>query len=151
MDQTFVLRGNLPATIDAKGRLKVPTGFFAIIAQEYGRDLFLTSVLGDCVRVYPLRVWAEVEEKLAKISTQHPARVKFLERVNFYGQVATLDSQGRVVIPPRLREAAHMTGEVDVLGQYDHLEVWNHERLVAKLQRETFTDDEARALADLGI
>ena len=45
----------------------------------------------------------------------------------------------------------HRVGEVDVFGQYNYLEVWNHERFVAKLQREPFTDDDARALSDLGL
>ena len=44
-----------------------------------------------------------------------------------------------------------MSGEVDVLGQYDWLDVWNHERFVAKLQREPYTDEDARALSDFGI
>ena len=44
-----------------------------------------------------------------------------------------------------------MTGEVDVLGQQNFLEVWNHERFVARLLTEPFTDDDARALADFGI
>jgi len=44
-----------------------------------------------------------------------------------------------------------MVGDVDVLGQVDFLEVWNHDRFLAKLQREPFTDDDARALADFGI
>jgi len=44
-----------------------------------------------------------------------------------------------------------MTGEVAVLGSSDYLDVWNHERLIAKLQREPFTDDDARALSEFGI
>jgi hypothetical protein len=44
-----------------------------------------------------------------------------------------------------------MTGEVDVLGHQKYLEVWNHERFLARLQREPFNDDDARALADFGI
>ena len=96
-------------------------------------------------------VWIETEKKLALIPTTHPSRLKFLDRVNFYGQLADIDSQGRVVIPARLRESASMVGEVDVFGQYNYLEVWNHERFVAKLQREPFTDEDARALSDLGL
>jgi DNA-binding transcriptional regulator/RsmH inhibitor MraZ len=65
--------------------------------------------------------------------------------------VAEIDSQGRVVIPPRLRESAAMAGEVDVFGQYDFLDVWNHERFAAKLQREPYTDDDAKALSQFGI
>lgn len=77
--------------------------------------------------------------------------MKFLDRVNFYGQLAEIDTQGRVVIPSRLRESAAMAGEVDVFGQFNYLEVWNHERFVAKLQREPFTEADARALSDLGL
>jgi DNA-binding transcriptional regulator/RsmH inhibitor MraZ len=44
-----------------------------------------------------------------------------------------------------------MAGDVDVLGQYDHLDVWNHERFLAKLQREPYTEDDARSLAEFGI
>ena len=79
----------------------------------------------------------------------HPARQRFLDRVNFYGQVAELDPQGRVLIQPRLRDSALMNGEVDVLGQQNYLEVWNHERLVARLLAEPFTDDDAKALFGL--
>lgn len=146
-----MLRGNSPAKIDDKGRLKVPNGFRAYLEKEYGRELFVTSLHGDSVRIYPMPVWAGIERKLGQIPSAHPSRQKYLDRVNFYGQHGELDSQGRVLIPQRLREAAHMIGEVDVFGQFDFLEVWNHERFLAKLQREPFTDDDARALSDLGI
>jgi MraZ protein len=95
--------------------------------------------------------WLGVEERLARMPREHPARQKFLDRVNYYGQIGGLDVQGRVLIPPRLREAAAMTGDVDVLGQVDYLEVWNHERLLAKLQREPFTNEDAARLAEFGI
>ena len=146
-----MLRGNAPAKIDDKGRLKVPNAFRAVIHEEHGRDLFVTSLTGESVRVYPMPVWLDVERRLAQMPSSHPARMKFLDRVNFYGQVAELDPQGRVLIQPRLRDSAQMSGEVDVLGQQNYLEVWNHERFVAKLHRDPFTDEDARALADFGI
>jgi MraZ protein len=146
-----VLRGNSPAKIDDRGRLKIPNGFRSFIQDEHGRELFVTSVHGDSVRIYPMSVWAVVEQKLAQIPSSHPSRLKFLDRVNFYGQVTELDSQGRVVIPARLRESATIVGDVDVLGQINYLEVWNHERFVARLQHEPFTDNDARALSDLGL
>jgi len=146
-----VLRGNSPAKIDDRGRLKIPNGFRALIEDEHGRELFVTSLHGDSVRIYPMPVWADVERKLALIPSAHPSRLRFLDRVNFFGQVSEIDTQGRVVIPPRLRESATMVGEVDVFGQMNYLEVWNHERFVAKMQREPFTDEDARALSDLGL
>jgi MraZ protein len=83
--------------------------------------------------------------------TTHPSRLRFLDRVNYFGQTGELDTQGRVLIPLRLREAATMDGEVDVLGQYNCLDVWNHERFLSKLQRDLYTEDDARALSEFGI
>src|SRR5262245_3419160 len=96
-------------------------------------------------------VWLAVEQRLSRMPSTHPARMKFLDRVNYYGQIGEFDAQGRLSIPSRLREAAGMTGDVDVLGQVEYLEVWNHERFLAKLQREPFTDEDSKALAEFGI
>jgi len=147
-----VLRGSYSARIDDKGRLKIPNAFKALVESQHGaKGVYVTSLTGNSVRIYPMNVWLAVEERLSRIPTTHPARGKFLDRVNFYGQATEFDVQGRVLIPPRLREAAGMTGEVDVLGQVEFLEVWNHERFVTKLNSEPFTDDDARALAEHGI
>jgi MraZ protein len=146
-----VFRGNAPARIDDKGRLKVPNAFRSLLESKYGRDLFLTSTNGEYVRIYPMPVWLETEEKLGKMPGTHPARLRFLDRINYFGQTGELDAQGRVIIPQRLRESATMVGDVDVLGQYNVLDVWNHDRFVAKLQREPYTDDDARALSEFGI
>jgi MraZ protein len=146
-----VLRGCHSARIDAKGRLKIPNAFRALIAGKHGVELYLTSLSGDSVRIYPMPVWQAVEERLARMASTHPARLKFLDRVNYFGQAGEFDGQGRVLIPGRLREAAGIAGDVDVLGQVDYLDIWNHDRFVSKLQREPFSDDDARALADAGI
>jgi MraZ protein len=146
-----VLRGNYTARIDDKGRLKIPNAFRGLIEGQHGADVFVTSLSGESVRIYPMPVWMALEEKLARVPSTHPARIKFFDRVNYFGQPSAFDNQGRVVIHPRLRESASMNGEVDVFGQYDHLEVWNHERFVSKLQREPFTDEDAKALSEFGI
>jgi MraZ protein len=146
-----VLRGNAPARIDDKGRLKVPNAFRSLLEKKYGRDLFLTSLTGEYVRVYPMPVWLEIEEKLGQMPSTHPAKLRYLDRVNYFGQVAELDAQGRVIIPVRLRESATMNGDVDVLGQYNYLDVWNHDRFLTKLQRDAYTDEDAKALSAFGI
>lgn len=146
-----MLRGNAPAKIDDKGRLKIPNAFRAAIAEQHGREVFVTSITGESVLVYPMPVWIEIERKLAQAPSTHPAKRKFLDRVSFYGQVAEFDDQGRLIIQPLLRAEALMTGEVAVLGQLTHLEVWNQDRFRAKLQREPFGDADATALSDLGI
>mgnify|MGYP002784844376 CR=1 FL=1 len=146
-----MLRGNAPARVDEKGRLKVPTAFRSLVEAEHGRELFVTSLTGEYVRLYPMPVWLELEKKLLAMPAGHPSRLRYLDRINYFGAASEFDGQGRVLIPYRLREAATMTGDVDVLGQVNFLDVWNHDRFLSKLQREPFTDDDARALAEFGI
>ncbi len=146
-----MLRGSTSARIDDKGRLKVPNAFRRLVEQKHGREVFLTSLTGEYVRIYPMPVWLELEERLAAMPSTHPAKLRFLDRVNYFGSDGELDQQGRVIIPARLRDAATMNGDVDVLGQVDYLDVWNHDRFVAKMQRDPFTDDDARALSEFGI
>jgi MraZ protein len=146
-----VLRGNHTARIDDKGRLKIPNAFRALIEKTHGAELFVTSLTGESVRMYPMPVWLALEEKLARTPTTLPARTKFLDRVNYFGQTAAIDAQGRVLIHPRLRESAGMDGDVDVFGLYDRLEVWNHERFVTRLQADPFNDADAKALSEFGI
>lgn len=146
-----MFRGNAPARIDDKGRLKVPNAFRSLLERKYGRELFLTSLSGEYVRIYPMPVWLEIEQKLGEMPSTHPSKLRFLDRANYFGQAAELDAQGRVIIPLRLRDAATMAGEVDVVGQYNYLDVWNHDRFLTKLQREPYTDDDARALSGFGI
>ena len=146
-----MLRGNYAAKIDDKGRLKIPNAFRALVEKAHGSELFVTSLTGESVRVYPMPVWLALEERLARAPSTHPSRSRFLDRVNYFGQAAEIDAQGRVVIHARLRETAGMSGDVDVFGLVDHLDVWNHERFVSKMQREPYTDDDARALSEFGI
>ena len=98
-----------------------------------------------------MQVWLEIEEKLSRIPGNHPSRLKFLDRVNYFGQTGELDGQGRVVIPAHLRDSASIVGDVRVFGRIDYLEVWNEERFAQKLQREPWMDDDGLKLADHGI
>ena len=129
----------------------MPNAFKSLLESKYGRELFLTSLSGEHVRIYPMPVWLEIEEKLGRMPSAHPSRLRYLDRVNYFGQVGELDAQGRVLIPVRLRDAATMSGDVDVLGQFNCLDVWNHDRFLMKLQRDAYTDDDARALSEFGI
>jgi len=143
-----VLRGNATATIDDKGRLKIPSGFRASIDASWGSDFYVTSLSGESGLIYPLPVWQEIEERLAKLPSFDPTKKKFLDRTNYYGQLASADKSGRILIPALLRESAEMTGEVAVLGSLNFLEVWNHKRFIDRLETQQFTDDD---YAKLGI
>ncbi len=146
-----MFRGNAPAKIDDRGRLKVPTSFRRLLEDSHGPDVFVTSIHGTSTLVYPLPVWDELEERLSKLPATHSVKRRFLERVAYYGQQTRLDSQARIVIPQILREKARMSGEVLVFGRLDHLEVWNRELFESKLDQDPFTDDDYESLSEGGI
>src|SRR5579863_6081229 len=145
-----MLRGNYPATADEKGRVKIPADFLAELRRS-GKTFYVTSATGDHARIYPMKAWEEIEKKLAKRSSYNPARQKFLARTNYYGQVVELDGQGRILIPPVLRDTAQMKGEVTVNGALNILEVWNHARFLEQMKSNPMTPEDEKALDQSGI
>lgn len=146
-----MFRGSAPATVDDKGRLKVPTDFRRQLEERFGSEVFVTSVLGDRALIYPLPAWEEHETRLLALPSTDRARNRYLERVNYFGQQLRLDPQGRVLMPQSLRESAGMSGEVVVVGELDHLVVWNRDRFTSRLDAEPFTEDDFRALSEHGV
>jgi MraZ protein len=145
-----MLRGSFTAKIDEKSRLKIPRDFLALIDEKFGRQLFVTSLDGVCACLYPMSVWTEIERQLgAQGLVRDPEVDRFFKHTSFFGQAAEIDNQGRVLIHQRLREKTGMSGEVDVVGNIDHLEVWNLERLKASLAEAPFTDADRRVVAAL--
>lgn len=131
-------RGSAPARLDEKGRLKVPNLFRQQIEEAFGPDLFVTSLHGKNVLLYPMPIWQALEEKLAALPAIHRAKSKFLERVNYYGQNGSLDGQGRVLIPQILRDASRLPADVVVTGNIDHLVVSDRGALESRLSSEEF-------------
>lgn len=146
-----MFRGSTVATIDEKGRLKVPTDFRRALEERYGVEFFITSVAGDHALIYPLPVWEEIESRLSGLPATDRIKERYLERVSYYGQQARLDGQGRLLVPPILRSTALMTGEVVVSARIDHLVVWNRERFESRLAERPFTDEDFQLLAERGI
>ncbi len=130
--------------------MKIPAAFVDTL-KESGERFYVTSTDGDYARIYPMKVWNSIEEKLAKLSTNNSTKRKFLTRTSYYGQVVELDGQGRLLIPAVLREAAQMKGDVDVIGQLTYVEVWNHARFLEHLNKGPMTDEDLKVLDELGI
>jgi MraZ protein len=128
-----MFRGSAVATIDEKGRLKVPTDFRRALEERFGPEFFITSVSGDQALVYPVPVWEEIESRLQALPATDRVKERYLERVSYFGQQARLDAQGRLLVPPIVRSAAGMNGEVVVSARIDHLVIWNRERFEKRL------------------
>lgn len=146
-----MFRGNHPTRVDEKGRLKIPAEFKRTIDEKYGSQFYITSRDGKVAEIYPFEEWQRIEEKLSKVSNFNPAKKKFLDRVNYYGQMAEIDAQGRVLIPQILRESAEVTGDVLVFGNLSYLEVRNREAFLKHMEANPMTEEDEKTLADLGI
>jgi MraZ protein len=146
-----VLMGHAPARIDEKGRLKIPANFRKIIEERYGPDCFITSTDGERAVVYPMPVWFDFQARLAKVPSTSVAKTKLLERVNYFGQVGTIDAQGRVLVPAVLREVAGIADDVVVIGNQDHLIVWNEEKIQKRLKGSPLSNDDWKELELHGV
>lgn len=146
-----VLMGHAPATVDDKGRLKVPANFRKLIEEKYGSECFITSQDGQCALVYPLAVWYEIQARLAKVPSASMAKAKLLERVNYFGQVGSMDTQGRLLVPGVLRNVAQVSGDVVVIGNGDHLIVWNEERIQKRMTEAPLTAEDFKELELHGV
>jgi MraZ protein len=146
-----MFRGNHPARVDEKGRLKLPADFKRRSDEVYGPQFYITSKDGKRAEIYPIREWEKIEAKLAEIPSMNPAKKKFLDVTNYYGQMAEFDAQGRLLIPQILRESAKLTTDVVVLGEQTVLAVVNREEFEAELKAAPLSVADMTALADLGL
>jgi len=147
VDKMF--RGNSLAKIDAKGRLKLPAIFRALIEPKLGKEFFITILRGRSVRVYPMEFWIEFENTLAAMPSMNPTVIKVRNIVNFYGQTAVMDSQGRVLLHPLARSKVGIDGEVAVMGQGNHLAICNRTAFERQLDDDPLTDEDLLNLAEL--
>ena len=144
------LLGSYSARIDKSGRIKIPEKFRTTIENVYGKELFITSLNDQAIQIYPLPVWEELAG-LTKVGLLHlKTDVKqFMRRVNVKGSQLDIDTKGRVLVSPILREKAQLDGEVEVIGLNNHLEVWNKANLEASLAQNPLTDEDFDKIAQL--
>ncbi len=144
------LIGSYTARFDKSGRIKIPEKFRAAIEEQYGKDLFITSLTDQAVQIYPLPVW----EKLAGLTDEgllhlRPEVRSFMRRVNLKGTHYEIDSKGRVLINQTLKEKAGLEGEVEVIGMNNHLEVWCRSNIDQLIEEQPLTDEDFKRIAEL--
>lgn len=139
--------GEYEHTIDDKGRLTIPAKFRAKLAE----GLFVTRGLDGCLFVLPPDAWEALSEKVASLPlAQGSARL--FSRMIYSGTECKLDKQGRILLPPPLREHADIDSEAVVIGVNSRLEIWSKKRwqeLITRMEEESGLI--AEQLASLGI
>jgi MraZ protein len=128
-----MFRGNHPAKIDEKGRLKLPAAFKQLVDAQHVTQFYITSVDGKSAEIWPLPEWEKREEQLAEFSTLDDAVQK--------------DNQARVLLPQILRGTAKLDAEVAVFGKLNYLEVRNREIFEQNLPAKEMTVEDRQSLA----
>ena len=119
-----MFRGRSIHTLDAKGRIRIPTRFRDILKTRY-EDRFVITNLDRCLVAYPLQEWEIIEEKLGSLSLVRQD-VKAFQRFFISGATeCNFDKQGRVLIPQTLREHASLEREVVLAGMLRSFEIWS--------------------------
>jgi len=146
-----MFRGRFEYTIDDKGRTSLPAKFREVLSANYDERLILTT-FDNCLWAYPVQEWSVIEEKIAALP-QFKSEVKALQRVFVSGAVeCTLDKQGRLVIPPTLRDYAGLKKDILFVGMTKRIEIWSKEKWssVFSIAQEKI-DSSSEDLANLGL
>ncbi|MBI3802309.1 MAG: division/cell wall cluster transcriptional repressor MraZ [Nitrospirae bacterium] len=144
--------GKFQHTIDSKGRLSVPVKFRELLNAHSNGTVIITSDLDPCLAAYPLPEWNLMIEKAKKLPTMDRGVKNFLRFFYSRATECPLDKQGRILLPPALREYAQVTADVVMVGLENKFEIWHpqkwqdNEALVTEN-----TDQIQEALASLGM
>ena len=141
-------RGNHPAKVDPKGRLKVPSAFKKLMDAANVKQFYVTSADGNSAEIWPLPEWEKVEDRLAGVSTMDDAVKTYMNLVNYYGHQVEIDDQGRVLLPQILRNKARLDDvDVTVIGMRTYLEVHNREVFEKALPPDGLTDEHRKRMS----
>lgn len=123
-----VFRGANKVTLDSKGRMVMPTRYRDRIVERSNGRLVVTIDRDQCLLLYPLPDWEEIERKLMRLPTlnEHARRLQRL--MVGHATDLELDGHGRVLLPPKLREFASLTRDAILLGQGNRFELWDEAR-----------------------
>lgn len=146
--------GNPTTKLDERGRLKLPAEFRPVLDQRYGKgfnDFYITSRDGKSAEIYPLPEWLKVKAVILAMPHSLRARGKVLDNDTAYGDRASMDPQGRMVIPALLRSKAELEGEVKVYGEGHMLRVTRLKKILEAVESEPLDDNDLAQLAQYGL
>jgi MraZ protein len=144
-------RGRHQHVLDEKGRLSIPSRFRELIAQEHDGRLVVTN-LPHCLVAYTPEQWDLIESRTSRLSNVKNNVQSFLRYFYSGATECELDRQGRILIPPSLREAVGLDKQVVVAGMFNRIEIWSQRSWDEEMKKavENF-EDISDELADLGL
>lgn len=149
-----MFRGRYEHNLDPKGRLALPAAFKKVLAERSDEQLVVTTHISSrCLVAYPPAEWEAFEAKLAALPQFEPS-VMALRRLYVGGAMdCAIDKQGRVLIPPVLREYAGLDKEAYWVGGMRTMEIWSKEAWQRDVEskRQAVGEDVLAKLGELGI
>lgn len=142
-------RGSYELKVDDKGRIKIPSKYLSVLEEQHGKELYITSVNGDRVFLYPLNVWEVIEQRIEQMKVRTPEIENYISRTSFWGNEGEVDSRGRVLIPPELRTAGQLDGQARLIGEIDHMVLWNEDLFREKTLSGDFSDEKMNEVSRL--
>jgi MraZ protein len=123
-----MFRGANKITLDAKGRVAIPTKYRERLSERCDSQLILTVDRDYCLLIYPLPDWEDLERRLMRLPSLH-RQVRRLQRLMVgYATEVELDGHGRVLLPRELREYAGLDKQAILIGQGNRFELWDELR-----------------------
>ncbi len=123
-----MFRGATKITLDAKGRLAIPTRYRERIATRCDGQLVITLDRDHCLLIYPLPDWEEIERKLVRLPSLQK-RSREMQRIMLgYATEVEVDGAGRILLSRELREVAGLERTAMLIGQGHKFELWDEER-----------------------
>ena len=123
-----MFRGANKLTLDAKGRMVMPTRYRERLHERCGGKLVVTVDKDQCLLIYPLPDWEEIERKLMRLPTLNPQARRLQRLMVGHATDLELDGHGRVLLPPKLREFGLLTRDAVLIGQGLRFELWDEAR-----------------------
>lgn len=123
-----MFRGVTILNIDAKGRMAVPTRYRDRLQSTAEGQLVVTLDMRDpCLLIYPVTEWEDIERKLVRLPSLNKQAARLKRLLLGHASEVELDSHGRILLPPALRELVHLEKRIILLGQGNKFEVWNEQ------------------------
>jgi len=150
-----LFRGISSISLDAKGRIAIPTRYRDELHECCERQMIVTLAVNEkcvgepgCLWLYPLPEWEKLEQTINKLPTLNKAAGKLRRFLIGHASECEMDTQGRLLLPEKLREYASMDKQLYLVGQLNKFEIWNDVAWLQK-QQEWMDGDDTEGLSDL--
>jgi len=147
--KTVVFRGATKVSLDAKGRMAIPTRYRERLATRCDGQIIVTVDKDHCLLVYPLPDWEELERKLVRLPSMNKVARRIVRIMVGYATEVDMDGSGRILVSKELREFASLEKQAMLIGQGNKFELWDEATWNEKRDAWLNEDDDGEMPADL--